>query len=246
VTLIPLPEGTGLAAGLLSVDLPSGIHRGDIHTIMVRQVTDAIGRALPPPPPPPRIAGRVVTAAELEAAPSLLRWRRVAGAFQFVLTISTKEQLLLSEERLLAVMRWIEQHTRPQKRWYPVLVRYIEDIVGRVQGFGGDPGSIKPSPTGDVPGLHKPPRRHEFEEEITGKITGLVYDHFGDFTGFILETETGRHHRFESREPQMRELAHRAWVDRTRVSILVERDRVHIPRAIILRAGGGRVFDNPE
>jgi hypothetical protein len=242
-TFIPLPEGTALAAGLLSIDLPPGIRKGDVYTVTVRQVTDAVARALPPPP---SLAGHPIAAAvsHAVASPKLLRWRRVSGAFQFVLTISTKEQLLLSEERLLALMRWILELTPKQKRWHPVLVRYIDDIVGRVQGFGGDPGIIKPSPTGDVPGLHIPPhpRHHELELEVTGKITGLIYDHFGDFAGFILETEEDRHHRFESREPPMRDLAHRAWVERIRVSVFTEHGRAHIPRTIILHAGGGRLF----
>ena len=49
------------------------------------------------------------------------------GAFQFTLTISTKEQFLLSKERLLTVMRWILEHTPKQRLWYPVLVRYIDE-----------------------------------------------------------------------------------------------------------------------
>jgi hypothetical protein len=245
-TLIPLPEGTALAAGLLSIDLPSGIRKGDVYSIAVRQITDATARALPPPPPPPRLAGHLLSAAAAAVAtPKLMRWRRVAGAFQFVLTISTKERLLLSEERLLAVMRWILEQTPKQKRWHPVLVRYIDDIVGRVQGFGGDPGTIKPSPTGDVPGLHKPihPPHHAGEaEEVTGKIVSLIYDHFGDFAGFVLETERDRHHRFESREPAVRDLANRAWLERIRVTVLAEPDRRHIPRMLMLHAGGGRLF----
>jgi hypothetical protein len=40
-TFVPLPEGGPLAAGLLTIDLPSGIRRGDAYTIMVRQLTDA-------------------------------------------------------------------------------------------------------------------------------------------------------------------------------------------------------------
>jgi hypothetical protein len=91
--------------------------------------------------------------------------------------------------------------TPPQKRWYPVLLRYIADIAGRVLGFGGDPDTIQPSPVGDVPGLKRPPP--PTVREVTGKIETIIYDHFGDFEGFVLETQSGGHHHFYSREATM-------------------------------------------
>jgi hypothetical protein len=169
----------------------------------------------------------------------------VAGAFQFNLVISTKEQLLVSEERLLAVLRWMLLKMPTTKRWYPVLERYIDQIAGRVGGFGGNPGAIEPSPTGDVPGLPQPklgPAPGVGEIEHCGKIEGIVYDHFGDFAGFILEDEAGRCHRFESREVPMLELVHHAWIERTRVAVLAERHRPHVALSVILRAGGPRVI----
>ena len=246
VTFVPLPQGTALAAGLLSIDLPPGIRKGDAYTIMVRQLTDASAAISPPPPPPPviEIARAGASAPAASIPPKQVKWRRVAGAFQFAIAISTKEQLLLPEERLLAVLRWIAQGMPKQKRWYPVLLRYIDDIAGRVQGFGGDPGKIEPSPTGQVPGLHRPrpaPGGHHHHEEggeVTGKIDGLIYDHFGDFEGFILETEEGRHHRFASRELPMLMLVQRAWLERLRVTVFAKRHAPHVPRTIILRAGG--------
>ena len=70
---------------------------------------------------------------------------------------------------MLAVLRWIELVMPIQKRWYPVLHRYIQQIAGRVGGFGGNPDQIPPSPTGQVPGVpHRGPP--ELEDEITGKI----------------------------------------------------------------------------
>jgi hypothetical protein len=62
----------------------------------------------------------------------------------------------------------------------------------------------------------------------TGKITGLIYDHSGDFAGFILETDPYHHHshhhddhhrRFYSREKAIAELAHDAWHHRLRVTV---------------------------
>jgi hypothetical protein len=37
-------------------------------------------------------------------------------------------------------MLWIHQSVPAQSRWYPVLQRYIAQIIGRVTGFGGNPG----------------------------------------------------------------------------------------------------------
>ncbi len=92
--------------------------------------------------PMPTVSFHLTTSAALSpeaAAFNKFTWRRIEGACQFAIMISTKEQLLLSEERLLAVLRWMQLQTSPQKRWYPVLSRYIHDVVGRVWGFGGDP-----------------------------------------------------------------------------------------------------------
>ena len=231
VTFIPLPQGAALAAGLLAVDLPPGIHKGDIYKIVVRQVTDE------QPPVVIEIAGRVN--GNLAPDQNLLGWRRVAGAFQFTITISTKQQLLLPEERLLAVMKWILEKMPPQKRWYPVLTRYIGDLEGRVLGFGGNPSQILPSPTGQVPGLHhKPPHTGDKAEEVIGKVVGIIYDHFGHFVGFILEDECAHEHRFESREKPMLDVVQRAWEERFLIRVIPECERTHIPRAVILIMGG--------
>jgi hypothetical protein len=72
-------------------------------------------------------------------------------------------------------------------------------------------------------------------EEFRGKIEGIIYDHFGDFAGFILETEDGSHHRFSSREQPMLEVVRRAWSERTPVTVEAERHDRHIPRTIVLR-----------
>ena len=55
-------------------------------------------------------------------------------------------------------------------------------------------------------------------EEVTGKVEGIVYDHFGDFVGFVLEGECAHEHRFESREKPMLELLRRVGGAATRPS----------------------------
>jgi hypothetical protein len=82
-------------------------------------------------------------------------------------------------------------------------------------------------------------RRHEEckrEERrtFTGKIAGLIFDHFGDFEGFLLETQRGEH-RFFSREQEIEELAERVWRDRLRITVIADRDEPRRPLSIIAR-----------
>ncbi len=73
------------------------------------------------------------------------------------------------------------------------------------------------------------------EEHVTGKVAGLVFDRFGDFEGFLLEDLRGGEHRFESREPEVRQLVHRAWGERIVTTVLTERHLPQRPVSIILR-----------
>jgi Pro-kumamolisin, activation domain/Subtilase family len=250
VTFLPLPEGTALAAGLLSIDLPAGIKKGDSYSIIVRQLTGASAPLPPPPPPPPptpQAAGGSASQAVIVKLPNQMIWQRVAGAFTFKINISTKQELLLAEERLLAVLRWMLSVTSPSQRWYPVLLRYIGDVAGRVSGFGGDPTKIGPSALGNVPGLSFIPGQQGVPErpthrgdrlKTTGKIDGVIHDHFGDFSGFILETEFAHYHHYETHERRMQEVVERAWHERIRVTVISEPHRPHLPLEVILRSGG--------
>lgn len=55
---------------------------------------------------------------------------------------------------------------------------------------------------------------------FSGKVSGLLFDHFGDFEGFTLETYNGAHHRFFSREAAICELAREAWLKRYVVTVI--------------------------
>lgn len=238
ITYIPVPPGTNINyAGLLTIDLPEHLRGGQIHTVVVRQITNAFGRATPPPPPPPQIDVRRRVKAAAVVVPAEIEWRRVLGAFQLSIPVKTKRELLLREERDLSVLRWIAEAIPHSSRWHAVFHRYLSEIAGRVTVFGGDPTQILPSPNGE--GRRKrPPRKEEEREErraFTGKIAGLIFDHFGDFEGFILETEE-REHRFLSREKDVKELAERAWAERLRITVWAERDEPHRPLSIIVCA----------
>ena len=168
----------------------------------------------------------------------------MVGAFQLAVRVDTKQGLLLKEERLLATLRWLALKMPTEKRWYPVLARYIE-YVGRVQGFGGDPTGIIPSPTGHVPGLpephgghhHRHPHpdpHHHHGDELVGKVHTIWFDHFGDFEGFTLETEKAHERFLASRERPVRDMVEMAQRDRRRIKVIVERDGRHILSIAIL------------
>jgi hypothetical protein len=218
-TWVPVPQGGSNIAALLTVDLPAAVRKGQAFTIVVRQVTSDTGAR--------QLDRRSASAATAE--------RRVLGTFQLTIPVSTEEALLEPEERLLSIMRWIEEGIPANDRWSPVVARYVAQIADRVEGFGGDPGQILPSPTGD--GI--PKRRHREpkpEKRIVfrGKIAGLVFDRFGDFEGFLLDSEHGER-TFHSREREVEELVERAWRDRLRVTVPVDRNEPQRPLSIIIR-----------
>jgi len=68
----------------------------------------------------------------------------------------------------------------------------------------------------------------------SGKVSGLLFDHFGDFEGFTLEAYGGSHHRFFSREDAIRDLAEAAWRERFVVSVItVSAQSRHVRRLLI-------------
>ena len=125
VTYVPIPTGVGVNfTGLLTVELPATVRRGQLFTIVVRQVTNALGQRL------------------------RKKWRRVSGAFQLTIPVRSKAPLRVTEERGLAVLRWIFDALPPETRWFPVFSRYVRQIADRVRGLGGNPALIAPSPSG--------------------------------------------------------------------------------------------------
>jgi hypothetical protein len=226
ITYIPVPPTPNDVnyAGLLSVDFGSSIKQGEVFNVSVSQVTNASNIVPPPPAIAIRSAAEAFAVAELE-------WRKVIGAFQLTVGVKPRHLLLLDEERLLATLRWIALSLPTRNRWYPVFQRYLDAIADRVKTFGGDPGRILPSPIGDVRPKGK---REERQRYFTGKINGLVFDRFGDFEGFVLDTEDGER-RFFNREREVEHLAERAWRERLRVTVVADADEPRHFLSIILR-----------
>jgi hypothetical protein len=237
VTYLPIPPGeTGEnLAGLLTLDLPLGIHKGERYHVHVKQVTTV-----------PRFSRE--TNAEINAevddkAAFGIGWRRVLGTFTMTVDVSTKNALLATEERRLSLLRWIELAIPVESRWYPVFRRYVDQIAHRVRYMGGDPTQVRPTSDGNWHGVkggdgathgHGDPgeRRVAFE----GKVRAVSYDRYGDFEGFVLDTEDGER-RFVSRERAVERVVLRAFAHRVPVAVVVELDDVHRPETIILLGG---------
>ncbi|MCW8126032.1 hypothetical protein [Microbulbifer halophilus] len=74
---------------------------------------------------------------------------------------------------------------------------------------------------------------------FSGKVSGLLYDHFGDFEGFTLENYAGNHSRFFSREPAIMDLAMMAWRERHIVTVITVAAESRRVRRLLLRGYPG-------
>jgi|FEC22Drversion2_1045045.scaffolds.fasta_scaffold00388_33 Pro-kumamolisin, activation domain len=255
VTYVPIPPGTGNYAGLFTVELPDTIHVGQEFNVRVRRVAsrrgDLKGVGLAAVPQQATINLRATTGTGTAATTThfvegsvgrgrkLMRnWRYVTGTFQVKVPVDTDKHLLRAEENTLAIFKWRLEHFTPGSRWRPVLERYIDYLSKRVDGFGGDATAVGPSLTGFHPKGHEGEGEEEGGETrlgTIGKVTGLIYDHFGDFEGFWLETEAGDERRWLSGEHQIENLVRRAWMERILIEVHPESHHAHRPRSITYR-----------
>jgi hypothetical protein len=251
VTYVPIPFGTGDSlASLFTVDLPQGIVEGQQFNIVVRRVSSR-RRNIARQPPPIHIQARTTRAKAAAAGARAVKVqtiveRYVVGSFQVKIPVSTPKLLLHDEQNTLAIFKARLGAMVPSNRWYPVLRRYIGYLSGRVNGMGGNASQIPPSfngaPIGAIggkggrPGNGKGEGKGEGSGEFahTGKIAGLIFDHFGDFEGFLLDTGEGERTLY-SRERDIRDLAERAWQKRLRITVYVEAHDPHRIRTIIVR-----------
>jgi hypothetical protein len=212
ITYIPIPAGTGPnLAGLLTVELPNTVRTGKLFSIVVR-----------------RLSWRFADAEVRER----LNWRYVVGAFQMNIAVRAKRELLPAEENLLALYKWKIEQIPSNNRWHPVMTRYIARVSGLVGRLGGNPGAIYPSQSGVAIGSkHAPGMRREY----TGKVTGLAFDRFGDFEGFLLLTEEGEELSFVAREQAIEDRVREAWKDRMVISVFVEPPDLRSPVLILFR-----------
>jgi len=251
VTFVPIPVGTAAVyAGLFTIDLPLTVKTGQEFNVVVRRVSKRLRPAAPPPPPPgPQVAahGEVngkasggeppaqAPAALAQAVSERRAWERyIAGSFQVKIPVSTGPAMRPAEETTLAILKARLEGWPAASPWYPVLLHYTELIAGRLRGIGGDPEGISPSLGGYRPG-HAVCEPEELHRAFTGKVVSLVYDRFGDFCGFVLDTADGARH-FTAREPEIERVVNRAWTERIRTSVFTERHAPHHPEEIVLHS----------
>ncbi len=212
ISYIPIP-GVALKpyAGLITLQLPQTVRDGQLFRADVQQHSGFTAQRA--------IQERVNN--EPGAHATSLSSRKVLGAFRMTIPVKIGEPLLSREVRNLAVLRYIAQAIPTNDRWYPIFVRYIDQVANKVRGLGVDPTLIKPS--ADDPGIPGADVGHA-AKCFTGKICQVIYDCFGDFEGFVLET-CSESHRFSSRKAGIAEIVLRACRDRMLVSVCVERGR---------------------
>ena len=145
ISYIPIPPGVGSNhAGLMTIDVPPILRKGQVFKVVIRQITNTFSVA-PEPPTPPEIAAAPIVKATRE----VIKWRKVLGSFQLTIPVQTTEVLLEPEERLLSVLRWISKSIPHGNRWHPVFRRYLEQTAERVDALGGDSSQVSPSSSGD-------------------------------------------------------------------------------------------------
>jgi hypothetical protein len=237
VTYVPIPAGaTGDLAGLLTVDLPSTVRRGQSFRVVMHQVVD--GPAARPRPvlsrPGALAAQRRLARAAAAVAPRVSTAHHILGAFQFAIMVRTREEILPGIERALVNLRRVVATVTAENSWHPVLQRYLEQFGARAHALGGEGPGHQPPPA--------PPVRHTIRDErgprearvrFEGKLAGIRFDRFGDFEGFVLDTEDGPH-EFFSREREIETLVTRVWRDRIAIAVTAERDDEHKAQSITL------------
>ncbi len=192
-------------------------------------------------------------------------WRETIGAFQLGIPVSVKAEMLVHHMRLLSVMRWRAERLRPSNRWYATFLRYVELFSDKVRGLGGNPDLVPATADGVIPGFDggQPGGQPGGEGGLlfdagdddwlgdtdgldadgkpgawSGKVSGLLFDHFGDFEGFTLESYAGAHRRFFSREAAILKIAEAAWRERHVVTVITVSAKSRAVARLLLRGYG--------
>jgi hypothetical protein len=230
ITYVPIPMGSGENfAGLLTVDLPTTVVTGQEFDIVVRRIGGKDGLIKTPQPPSHERALEALVLST-DASRRARKWRYVIGTFQVKIPVTTSEVMLLPEENTLAIMKWRLAQMTPTDRWYLVLKRYVQYISERVQGLGGHPDAIPPSPRGAP---IKPASPCDDLVEFRGKVAEVSFDCFGDLEGFVID-DCCHLHAFRTRQRELGELAVRACKERLPISVFTERnERSKIHRFVI-------------
>jgi hypothetical protein len=219
VTYVPVPGPRDLnIPGLISIELPATVTKGQVFTATVHQVSGW----------PRRIIGSFQITVPVHGAPEILpRETRGLAVLRYIgLTIPTDN-------------RW-------DKIWQRFLGQVsdrVRDLGGDPNAVHPSPTGEgrpdhPPKPGEEEPGDEKP-------DTMTGKVSRLLYDCFGRFEGFVLKTRA-REHSFKFREHGMplQPAGHRVG---QRGKGKTDRDRVLLAIWIsVLPPGKTRGFEPPS
>ncbi len=164
IVYVPIPLSRGNYPGMITIDLPKGIEKGQVFNVVIRQVTSEGASWIPDSEP-------------------ALKWRRVIASFQITIPVSHKESLLKAEENRLSNLRWIQRAIPSGNRWFSVFRKYVEQISTRVNGFGGDSSKVVASPSDNWRDKY---RRCVFLTIITTVLLGMIVVSFGILDGNLL------------------------------------------------------------
>lgn len=187
--------------GLLTLQLPLTILDGQRFAVDVQQHAG--------------LTFHTATRAERKSVKVNFSRRRVLGAFRVNVVVKSGEPLLRKLVRNLAVLRYVFQAIPATDSWHPVFERYLSQLGDQIAGLGVDPSLIPASP--DDPGLPGEPHVGK-PQRITGKVLEVIFDCFGDFQGFVLESCSDRHH-ISSHERGVAEIVLRACRERCTVTV---------------------------
>lgn len=131
ITYLPIPFTDANLPGMLTVDLPEGVKKGQVFKVVVRQVTGEPQRG---------------TRARAEVhKPGV---RHIVGSFQLTIPVRAKVDMLPGQQRLLSNLRWIERAIPSGNRWAPVFRKYVAQVADRVDALGGVSNRVAPSASG--------------------------------------------------------------------------------------------------
>ena len=167
-TFVPIPFGTGPNfAGLMTLQLPFGIVKGQVYSITVRRIATRAYQA--PEALPPHRLPRIETPAASSKLSSdnfikanngkavapldvskVMNWRYTAGMFAIRIPVTNAAAILSIESNIQAIIAWRLNGMATSDRWYSVMQRYLSYLDRIVDGLGGGDLPVVPSPIGVV------------------------------------------------------------------------------------------------
>lgn len=147
VNHIPIPGGLDRnIPGLLTIDLPSTVVKGELFKVLVQQTRYLLGS------------------------------QRVVGSFQLNIPVTTAPLMLPEEMRNLAVLKHIHLAIPTGTAWDLIFNRYLKGLSDKVDGLGGDASNVPASPDDQWMGDGNQPGSPATVPNNLGEITGELKD----------------------------------------------------------------------